>query len=383
MSDEAGNHKVEYFELFFDLVYVYVLIQITRTIVADASLLGVGHGLLVLILVWWVWVAFTSLANVGLPPGTTRDWRQPLFAAAMGLLLVLALSIPEAFWANSKLFAFTYLGLALLALGGQWAAVRHDPPMRRAATKLGATAMVLPILLVVTSFVESDVVSVLLITVGIAAAMLAPIVSGSRAWRVSTAHLAERYSLFMLITMGETIISIGEGATKASMSALLISTVLLSFVLVVMMWRHYYTEVLGAGEIALRRLRGSALVNFARYGYTYLHLVMVAALVITAASLKSALIDVTTPLEDLLEALLAVGVGVFLLATATFSKLSGRRLRALTVVAIAALAVLAAVGPRLPTSVLIILIVIAAAIGIDPRSLGRSAGWMPTGRTSN
>ena len=102
---ESDGEKVQYFELFFDLVYVFTLIQITRTIVDDGTLEGIVHGLFVLVLVWWVWVAFTSMANVGLPAQDTRDWRKPLFAVAMAILLLVALSIPRAFWDNSKLFA--------------------------------------------------------------------------------------------------------------------------------------------------------------------------------------------------------------------------------------------------------------------------------------
>ena len=70
---ESDGEKVQYFELFFDLVYVFTLIQITRTIVDDGTLEGIVHGLFVLVLVWWVWVAFTSMANVGLPAQAPRD----------------------------------------------------------------------------------------------------------------------------------------------------------------------------------------------------------------------------------------------------------------------------------------------------------------------
>ncbi len=367
---EGGGARVQYFELFFDLVYVFTLIQITRTIVADGTLSGIIHGLVVLVLVWWVWVAFTSMANIGLPSQYRRDWRQPLFAVAMALLLLVALSIPEAFWDNSKLFAFTYLALAILALGGQYAVARFDPPMRRATARLITFAAALPIALVITSFIESEVVSVIVILIGMGLAAAAPALSGSHEWKISTDHLAERYSLFMLITMGETIISLGEGAAKAPMTPLLIAAVLISFVLIVILLRHYYTEVLDAGERRLHEIRGAALVRFARYGYTYLHLLMVAGLLLTAVALKAAMIDVTTPLDDILEACLAAGVGLFLVATTAFAALTRAPLRRLSLLAIALLAILTVVGPRLSTIPLVLLVVAAATIGVDPRSLG-------------
>ncbi|MEK9737687.1 MAG: low temperature requirement protein A, partial [Candidatus Nanopelagicales bacterium] len=192
----------------------------------------------------------------------------------------------------------------------------------------------------------------------------------SREWKISTGHLAERYSLFMLITMGETIISLGEGATKAPMTPLLIAAVLISFVLIVILLRHYYTEVLDAGERRLHEISGASLVRFARYGYTYLHLAMVAGLLLAAVALKAAMKDLTTPLDDILEACLAAGVGLFLLATTLFSALAKEPWRRLSILAVVVLAILTVVGPRIPTIALIILVVIAAAIGVDPRSLG-------------
>lgn len=367
---EGGGAKVQYFELFFDLVYVFTLIQITRTMVEAGTLNGIIHGLVVLVLVWWVWVAFTSMANVGMPSQYSRDWRQPLFAVAMALLLLVALSIPQAFWDNSKLFAFSYLALAALALGGQYAVARFDPPMRQATLRLIPFAAMLPIALVITSFISSEIVSVVVIVIGIACAAAAPVLSGSREWKISTGHLAERYSLFMLITMGETIISLGEGATKAPMTPLLVAAVLISFILIVILLRHYYTEVLDAGERRLHEISGASLVRFARYGYTYLHLAMVAGLLLAAVALKAAMKDLTTPLDDILEACLAAGVGLFLLATMLFSALAKEPWRRLSLLAVVVLAILTVVGPRIPTISLIILVVIAAAIGVDPRSLG-------------
>lgn len=377
MPAQDQSHRVEYFELFFDLIYVFTLIQITRTIAYDGSVTGIVHGLVVLVLVWWVWVAFTTLANMGLPDGTRRDWRPALFAVAMGLLLLIALSVPEAFWADSLLFAFSYLGLSLLAMGGQLAVTRRNGASMRPMLRMTATAMVLPITLVISSFIEGNVLSVLVLLIGFIAAALAPLVSGLSHWSISKSHLAERYALFMLITMGETIISLGEGATKAEMSTLLVVTVLLSFALVVILWRHYATEVLQTGERRLHELTGVAAVKFARFGYTYLHLFMVAGLVLAAAALKTALTDVTTPLGDLLETMLAIGVGAYLLSTAVFTTLTGRPARRLTLVAIAALTILAVVSPLLPSPVIVLLVVAAAIVGVDPRSLGRRSAPPP------
>jgi len=362
--------RVETYELFFDLVYVFTLIQITRTIAADGSLTGIVHGTVVLLIVWWVWVVFTTMANMGLPESDHRDWRPLIFTAAMGLVLLMAVSIPEAFWKDSKLFAYSYLGLALLGAGGQLWVTRNNPIASRALRRLWAVAFILPALVVISSYLSNTTLSVVLIAIGLFSAVVAPFAAGTGTTPLTTSHLAERYSLFMLVTLGESIISIGEGATKTALSWLLVACVLIAFALVVILWRHYVVAVLQPGEKALKDLTGARQAAFARYGYTFTHLPMVWGVVIAAVAMKSVLVDVTAPLDELLGAGLALGVLVFLSATTAFSWLSGEPLKARTLVPLVLLAILAAVGWQLPTIALIVAVTATAALGIDPRALG-------------
>ena len=370
MPGTRTQDRVETYELFFDLVYVFTLIQITRTIAADGSLTGIVHGTVVLLIVWWVWVVFTTMANMGLPESDHRDWRPLIFTAAMGLVLLMALSIPEAFWKDSKLFAYSYLGLALLGAGGQLWATRNNPIASRALRRLWAVAFILPALVVISSYLSNTTLSVVLIAIGLFSAVVAPFAAGTGTTPLTTSHLAERYSLFMLITLGESIISIGEGATKTALSWLLVACVLIAFALVVILWRHYVVAVLQPGEKALNHLTGARQAAFARYGYTFTHLPMVWGVVIAAVAMKSVLVDVTAPLDELLGAGLALGVLVFLSATTAFSWLSGEPLKARTLVPLVLLAILAAVGWQLPTIALIVAVTATAALGIDPRAIG-------------
>ena len=171
--------KVEYFELFFDLVFVFTLLQISRTITSDGTIVGIVHGTVDLILLWWVWVAFTALANMGLHSSERRDIRPIIFAVAMGLVLLMALTIPEAFWSDSKLFAYSYLGLALLAMGGGMWVLRRNHDLTRALKRMGILALVLPVLVVVTSYVPDPTISIALIAIGICSAIAVPFAAGS------------------------------------------------------------------------------------------------------------------------------------------------------------------------------------------------------------
>lgn len=361
--------KVEYFELFFDLVFVFTLLQISRTITSDGTVVGIVHGTVDLILLWWVWVAFTALANMGLHSSERRDIRPIIFAVAMGLVLLMALTIPEAFWSDSKLFAYSYLGLALLAMGGGMWVLRHNHDLTRALKRMGILALVLPVLVVVTSYVPGPTISIALIAIGICSAIAVPFAAGS-VMPISTEHLAERYSLFILITLGESIISIGDGAVKAELSPLLIACVLVALALVVILWRHYYVSVLQPGESALHRLRGRDLASFVRYGYTFAHLFMVWGVLLIAVAIKASMVDLTTSLNDWLEAGLASGALVFLATTAVFTRLARGAVRPMLVVSLVALVVLVVLGPQLPTAALLVAVTLAAAIGIDIRSIG-------------
>jgi low temperature requirement protein LtrA len=361
--------KVEYFELFFDLVFVFTLLQISRTITSDGTIVGIVHGTVDLILLWWVWVAFTALANMGLHSSERRDIRPIIFAVAMGLVLLMALTIPEAFWSDSKLFAYSYLGLALLAMGGGMWVLRRNHDLTRALKRMGILALVLPVLVVVTSYVPDPTISIALIAIGICSAIAVPFAAGS-VMPISTEHLAERYSLFILITLGESIISIGDGAVKAELSPLLIACVLVALALVVILWRHYYVSVLKPGESALHRLRGRDLASFVRYGYTFAHLFMVWGVLLIAVAIKASMVDLTTSLNDWLEAGLASGALVFLATTAVFTRLARGAVRPMLVVSLVALVVLVVLGPQLPTAALLVAVTLAAAIGIDIRSIG-------------
>lgn len=361
--------KVEYFELFFDLVFVFTLLQISRTITSDGTIVGIVHGTVDLILLWWVWVAFTALANMGLHSSERRDIRPIIFAVAMGLVLLMALTIPEAFWSDSKLFAYSYLGLALLAMGGGMWVLRRNHDLTRALKRMGILALVLPVLVVVTSYVPDPTISIALIAIGICSAIAVPFAAGS-VMPISTEHLAERYSLFILITLGESIISIGDGAVKAELSPLLIACVLVALALVVILWRHYYVSVLQPGESALHRLRGRDLASFVRYGYTFAHLFMVWGVLLIAVAIKASMVDLTTSLNDWLEAGLASGALVFLATTAVFTRLARGAVRPMLVVSLVALVVLVVLGPQLPTAALLVAVTLAAAIGIDIRSIG-------------
>lgn len=147
--DESG--RVTPIELFFDLVFVFALTQVTALMAADLSSRGVVRGLLVLALMWWCWVAYSWLGNVvRADEGVVR---LGMFGA-MTVMFVLALTIPEAFddlpggLAGPVVFAAGYFAVRAVHLGFFWVAGRGDPGLRRQLVRftpsmLGGTALLL------------------------------------------------------------------------------------------------------------------------------------------------------------------------------------------------------------------------------------------------
>lgn len=312
------SDRVRPFELFFDLVFAFSLIQITNSIVADNDLLGVIHGIVVLAIVWFVWVSFTALANIGLPPNTRRDWRPLVFITAMGLMLLVDISIPTAFWDNDQLFAYAIGALFVLWLAAFVKAVGHNRELRRDVLVTGMGAALLPAMLIVSTYVASTLISVILLLIGLMSAVTIPVLSRYGRWPIGREHLTERYELFMIIVLGETLISIGLGATRAERTPQLIIAVLIAVAVVAVLWRTYLMGVANAGRVRLQHLSQDEAWRFMRIAYLGLHFVLAAGIILIAAGFKVSMEDVLTPVAPLFAGVLICGLITFLLAIMLF-----------------------------------------------------------------
>lgn len=358
--------RVRPFELFFDLVFAFSLIQITSSIVADNDLLGVIHGLVVLAIVWFVWVSFTSLANVGLAANTRRDWRPPVFILAMGLMLLVDISIPTAFWDNDQLFAYSIGALFILWLLAFVKAVGDNKALRRDVLVMGMVTATLPAMLIVTTYVENTSLSIVLLVIGFIGAISAPVVSRYGRWPIGRAHLAERYELFIIIVLGETLISIGLGATKAERTPELIIAVLIAVALVAVLWRTYLMGVATPGRNRLNRLTQDQAWQFTRAAYLGLHFVLAAGIILIAAGLKVSMEDVLTLIPPLFAGVLVTGLICFLLAIMLFRSRATGRFEWWRLAPLLGLVLAWFIAGRAPDIVFLATVTIIAALGAIP-----------------
>src|SRR5215210_3412789 len=280
-------------ELFFDLVFVLALTQCTALMAAEPTWAGLGKGLLVLGLLWWGWVGYAWLTSV---VGPEEGFVRIAMFAAMAGLLVVALCVPEAFGRAALLFAVAYAvvryaQIVLLAL-----ADRDDAALRRSVLTglVGSTTLGVG-LLVAAAFTDGALQGALW-AAALALDMAGPLLFGSEGWRLMPSHFAERHGLIVIIALGESIVAIGAGS-EVGVDAAVVAAAILGVAVAAAQWWLYFDVVALVAERRLSRAPAGREQNeMARDSYSFLHLPMVAGIVLVALGLKKTLGDVEKPL---------------------------------------------------------------------------------------
>src|SRR4051794_10144137 len=272
--------------------------------------------MLVLALVWWAWSAFVWAANAEQDDDPVL---RAVLLAAMVLIFVTGLAVPGAFKDEAVLFAVTYTGVRLLHLALYTHASRRGQASWSAIVGFGAATLVGMGLLLAGSLVDEPL-RIVLWSVALAIDYAGP------AWltrerlrglqRVAVAHFAERYGLFVIICLGESIVAIGIGAGDKELDTDVVVAVVLGLLITVGLWWTYFDRFAATAE---ERLRGhDDPVLAAADGYSYLHLLIVAGIIVFAVGVKAAVHDLTDPLDDGARAALCGGVALYLLGHAAF-----------------------------------------------------------------
>jgi low temperature requirement protein LtrA len=322
-AQSEHEQRVTPLELFFDLVFVFAITQVTSLLAADPTWTGVLHGMLVLTALWWAWAAYAWLTNtVDSDEGVVRI----AMLGAMAAMLVVSLAVPEAFGDHGVLFAGAYMVVRVLHLVLYAIAGKHDPELLGAVLRLASTATIGPIMLVFAGFLEGDE-RVTVWIVALALDFLGPAVIGrGRGWRVSVEHFAERHALIVLIALGESIVAIGVGATSIELDLGVVVAAVLAMTLVSALWWLYFDVAAIIARELVRSLSGIEQIRTARDAYSYIHLPMVAGIVLFALGLKKTLGDPGEPLATVPAFALAGGVALYLLAHCAFFLRLARRL---------------------------------------------------------
>jgi low temperature requirement protein LtrA len=288
LRSREGHARVTYVELFFDLVFVFAVTQLSHSLLEHLTLPGALRTLFLLLAVWWVWTYtcwFTNWIDPDRPPV-----RMLMFALMLSGLLMSA-AIPNAFGHEGLLFAIAYAFIQVVRTVFMLFALRD-----RDRANLRNFQRILAWLLLSASFwiaggclagaerVAAWLLALSLEIVGPIAGFLVPGLgrSSTADWKIDGGHMAERCALFVIIALGESILVTGSTAASMKATAPVVCAFVVAFIGSVAMWWIYFN--IGAERNSRRIAAVEDPGRFARAVYTYAHIPIVAGIVVCAVA---------------------------------------------------------------------------------------------------
>jgi low temperature requirement protein LtrA len=308
------GERVTPLELFFDLVFVLAITECTTLMSHHPTWAGLGQGLLVLGVLWWAWASYAWLTSVIDPEaGAVRL----VFFAAMASMLIAAICVPEAFGDLALPFAlaigfFRVAHIALFTI-----ASAEDPGLRRSIIGLGvSTAIAVSLLAAASAF--DGVPQAALWVLALALDFGGPYVFGEEGWHLVPGHFAERHGLIIIIALGESIVEIGTGAAGHLDFGIGVAAVLGVGVAAGLWWVYFDVVALVSARRLAAAEPGKVQNALARDSYTYLHLFLVAGIVLTAFGMEEVLAHTDEHLRWETAVGLCGGIALYLLGLVAF-----------------------------------------------------------------
>lgn len=286
-----GGHdggRVAFVELFFDLVFVFAITQLSHSLIGHFSLLGALQTALMLLAVWWVWMYTTWITN----------WLDPeklpvriMLMVLMVIGMVLSASIPHAFNGAGLAFALAYVAMQVGRTAFMlWALGRDHPVLTRNFTRILLWFLATAPLWIAGGLVEGDarlycwIMALAIDYAGPATAYWLPGQgrTSTRDWTVNGHHMAERCGLFIIIALGESILVTGATFSNLAWTPAVGAAFAASFIGALAMWWLYFDTTAEAG--ARHFVQSDDIGAMARLVYTYMHLLLVAGIILLAAA---------------------------------------------------------------------------------------------------
>jgi low temperature requirement protein LtrA len=371
-------------ELFFDLVYVLAITQLSHLLLTHhLSWASMGQMVFLLLVVWWAWIYTTWMGN-WLDPGSTPVRMLIVIVALASLLMAAAL--PEAFTRHGVLFAGAYVGLQVGRNLGGALLLRRAHPLGDTFQRLLIWSVLAGVLWLAGALLDgSD--RIILWAPALAVELMAPLV-----WYwlpgqgrltdvghpIDGSHFAERCQGFIIIALGESIVVTGATAARTGLTAAAVGSLAIGFLETAALWWLYF----GAAAEHSRRLMAQSddVTGLARDAYTYLHLPIVAGVILGAVGTDYLIADPGRALSPGQAAVALAGPIVFLAGELAFRQRMIHTGNPKRIVAIMVLLALGGVATRVPVFVLALLVTgVLAAVAIWEYLPGRAATASATG----
>jgi low temperature requirement protein LtrA len=362
------EQEVTALELFFDLVFVFAITQVTSFLYHEPTWTRLVQGTAILMALWFAWSGYVWLGNRA---GTDEGAIRVVLLAAMGPILIASLAVPHAFGRDALAFGVAYFCVRALHLVAFAVVARGDPTLRGVVVRLARPALPAAGLLVVAGLVPQPARG-LCWAAALAVDYGGLLLGGTSGWQVEPAHFAERHRLIVIIALGESIVSVGVGASTLGLGLGVIVGTLLGLAVAASLWWSYFDVV---ARVAERRLRESApedRARMARDSFSYLHFPMVAGIVLFAFGVKTTLTDVGARLDPVPAVGLCGGVALYLVAMSALKRRNIGSFNNPRLVAAGLLAVLTPFATRMP-ALLALGLVAAVACGMIAYEVRRYA----------
>ena len=305
-----AEHPVAPLELFFDLVFVFGFTQVTALLSGDPTWTGLGHALLILTALWWVWASYAWLTNTA---GAEDGMVVAAVLVATAAMFVAALAVPEAFGDHGVVFGAAFLVVCAVQATLYVRTAKSDDELLEAVLRIVPWALAGATLILVAGFVGGAARAGLWVA-ALAVGFVGPGLADLRGWRVQPAHFVERHGLIVIIAIGESLVAIGVGTRGTRLGAGEIVAAVLGLVVAMSFWLAYFDFFVIRGRQLLTDRSGEDRVAFARDIYTFLHLPMVAGIVLFAFAMETTLAHLHDELGTIPAIALCGGPALYLFA---------------------------------------------------------------------
>ena len=362
---------VTYVELFFDLVFVFAVTQLTASTAHDLTPAGILRSILLGWLIWWAWTQFTWTLN---PADTTHPTVRIVTLAATAVALVMSASVPQAFTVDALWFALPYVIVRVLGLGLQIRVELERVGQDHGGVYRWAGFSLIGLLLVLAGAVADPSIRPWIWLLAILADLLAAAMAGRGAveWDMDAAHLSERHGAFVIIAIGESLIIAGAAVANVERSVALEAVAAAAILVASLLWWTYFGWLKEALEDAYARVPPERNGDVARDAFSLAHFPLIAGIVGFAVALEGIGAHPDEPMSTAVLASLGVGVALFVGSSALSLRLAGGPLLlprlGILALMIGAFAVLAAlqlppVWPLLVVAVALFAIVLTEGAG--------------------
>ena len=353
-------------ELFFDLVFVYAVTQVTGVLAHDLTLPGVGKALVIFWLVWWAWTQFTWSLNQA---DTEHVSVRLVTLLATGVAFVMALTVPIVEESSGWLFPVAYVVVRAIGIGLQWKLAVGDESWTGAVQRWTITSSLGLLAVLAAVFMAPEYRYAAL---GVAALfdINAALRAGSGDWRLFTSHFSERHGLFVIIVLGESLIAAGLGAAGQELTLSVIGVAVIAVLATGGLWWTYFGWAKEAIEAKFAAVT-NGIGRFARDAYSFAHFPIIAGVIGFAVATEEVIAHASEPLGT--EGLVALVAGVVLFVGGTHLALwrAGADRPLVRPIAMAALVVASPILARVAAwqALLVVATLVVALAVVEQRSV--------------